>query len=94
MLSYSHSLADVAVAEVHIDDGSIRTAWETEDGLQYVEDDNGERVYGVWYIPPHEDSVPVIVRARAAGDLVTCAPVALSSDETDDNSLATHLRYE
>ena len=57
---YHHSLSDVAMAEVHFDDGSIRTAWETADGLQYVEDDNGERVYGVWFIP--EDCPrPIIV---------------------------------
>jgi len=61
MRSYSHPLADIAVAEVHFDDGSIRTAWETEDGLQYVEDDNGERVYGVWYIPPDDNPTPIIV---------------------------------
>jgi hypothetical protein len=64
MLTYQHSLADIAVAEVHFDDGSIRTAWETADGLQYVEDDNGERVYGVWFIPPDDGPVPVIVDAK------------------------------
>jgi hypothetical protein len=64
MRTYSHSLADVAVAEVNFDDGSIRTAWETADGLQYVEDDDGERVYGVWYIPPDESLKPIIVDAK------------------------------
>jgi hypothetical protein len=63
-LTYQHSLADVAVAEVHFDDGSIRTAWETEDGLQYVEDDNGEKVYGVWFIPSDEGPKPIIVDAK------------------------------
>jgi hypothetical protein len=64
MLTYQHSLVDVAVAEVHFDDGSIRTVWETADGLQYVEDDNGERVYGVWYIPPDETTAPIVVNAK------------------------------
>jgi hypothetical protein len=68
MLTYQHSFADVAVAEGHFDDGSIRTAWETADGLQYVEDDNGERVYGVYYIPPEQFPAPLIVDARPAGD--------------------------
>jgi hypothetical protein len=44
--------------------GSIRTALETEGGLQYVEDDNGERVYGVWYIPRDECPAPLIVDAK------------------------------
>ena len=70
MITYQHSLADVAVAEVHFDDGAIRTAWETDDGLQYVEDDHGERQYGVWYIPRDDGPVPVIVQAaeRPAAD--------------------------
>ena len=67
MRSYSHPLADIAVAEVHFDDGSIRTASETGDGLQYVEDDNCERVYGVWYVPPEDCPRPIIVDAGPLG---------------------------
>jgi hypothetical protein len=63
MTPYHHSLSDVAVAEVHFADGSIRTAWETEDGVQYVEDDNGVRVYGVYCIPPDNGPSPLIVDA-------------------------------
>ena len=61
MTAYHSSLADVAVAEVHFDDGSIRKAWETADGLQYVEDDTGARVYGVWYIESND--TPIVVEA-------------------------------
>jgi hypothetical protein len=61
MLTDQHSLADVAIAEVQFADGSIRTAWETADGLQYVEDDNGEWVDGVWYVPLDDGPVPVII---------------------------------
>ena len=69
MLTYQHSLADVAVAEVHFDDGSIRTAWETADGLQFVEDDNGEWVYGVFYIPRDESLKPIIADTGTPEDL-------------------------
>ena len=34
MLTYHHSLADVAVAEVHFDDGSLRTASDERGLLQ------------------------------------------------------------
>jgi hypothetical protein len=50
-------------------DGSIRTAWKSADGLQFVEDENGERVYGVWYIPRDESLKPIIVDTGTPEDL-------------------------
>ena len=71
MLIYQHSLADVAIADLHFDDGSIRTAWETPDGHQYVGDDNGERVYGVWFLlrcaPERNRRVQVLSRGDPFG---------------------------
>ena len=36
----------------------------TADGRQYVIDDDGYRVYGMWLIPPDEPDLPVIVPAE------------------------------
>jgi hypothetical protein len=33
---------------------------------QYVLDVDGEPIYGVWYIPPEETVVPIIVHGREA----------------------------
>jgi hypothetical protein len=35
---------------------------ERPDGRQYVLDDAGEPVYGVWFIPREEADWPVVVR--------------------------------
>jgi len=53
---------DVALAEVHFPDGSIRTAWRDDDGRQYVVNDEGEPVFGVWSIEPND--TPFAVQAR------------------------------
>ena len=37
--------------------------YEDPDGRQFVYDHEGERVYGVWYIPPNECDVLNIVNA-------------------------------
>lgn len=34
-------------------------------GRQYIIDGNGEKVYGVWFIPPDEPTPNVIVNAPA-----------------------------
>ena len=47
------------IARVQFVDGNTRPVFEA-DGRQFVVDDAGERVYGVWYIPP-DDRVPIIV---------------------------------
>jgi hypothetical protein len=46
-------------------DGSTRAIYD--DGQrQYVIDDDGYKVYGVWLIPEDEPDLPVIVRAETA----------------------------
>jgi hypothetical protein len=37
---------------------------ERLDGRQYVLDDDGEPVYGVWFIPREEADVAVVVRGQ------------------------------
>ena len=47
------------VADVLYTDGHWRPVWEHPDGTQYIVNADGERVYGVWYIPrdpPQENS--------------------------------------
>jgi hypothetical protein len=51
-----------AVAEIQFTDGTARSVFEDTRG-QYVLDDDGEPVYGVWFIPREECDVPVIVNA-------------------------------
>jgi hypothetical protein len=50
------------VAFVHFAHGPLRPVFEA-DGRQFVVSDDGERVYGVWYIPPEDSAVPIIVEA-------------------------------
>ena len=54
------------LAHVRFADGSIRPVFE-EDGRQFVTDNEGNRVYGVWFIPRGEP-VPFIVPARSPAD--------------------------
>jgi hypothetical protein len=53
-----------AIAEIEFTDGIMRPVFEDDRG-QYVLDDNGEPVYGVWFIPraPEPEPVPIVVRA-------------------------------
>ncbi len=48
------------VARIQFADGPLRPVFEA-DGRQFVVADDGERVYGVWYIPPDDRPVPLIV---------------------------------
>jgi hypothetical protein len=50
------------VAHVQFTDGCFRPVFEA-DGRQFVITDDGERIYGVWYIPPEDRPVPIIVEA-------------------------------
>jgi hypothetical protein len=56
---------DEYVATIQFSDGVWHPVYEEGDGRQYVIDDDGEKVYGVWFIPPGEPSPTVIVNAPA-----------------------------
>jgi hypothetical protein len=58
----SGALAVEPVAHVQFAGGSMRPVFET-DGRQFVLGDDEEPVYGVWYIPPDDGPVPLIVPA-------------------------------
>jgi hypothetical protein len=55
------------VAYIEFTDGLRRPVFEEPDGRQYVLDDDGEPVYGVWFIPREECDLPVIVRPDDRG---------------------------
>ena len=54
------------LAHVRFADGSIRPVFEA-DGRQFVTDNEGNRVYGVWFIL-RDEPVPFIVPARSPAD--------------------------
>ena len=43
---------------------ALRPIYEKPGGRRYVLDDDGEPVYGVWFIPPEECDRPIIVESR------------------------------
>jgi hypothetical protein len=55
---------DPLIARVRFVDGAERSVFEDLDGRQYVLDDDGEPIRGVWYIPRDGGTdLPVIVEA-------------------------------
>jgi hypothetical protein len=59
---------DPVIARVRFVDGAERPVFDGLDGRQYVLDDEGEPVHGVWYIPPDgRTDLPVIVETRVHG---------------------------
>jgi len=56
---------DKHVATIRFTDGEWRPIYEEVGGHQYVINGDGEKVYGVWFIPPSEPSPTVIVNAAA-----------------------------
>ena len=52
------------VAHVRFADGPMRPVFEAKD-RQFVIDDDGNPVYGVWYIPRDDCEVPIIAQAGA-----------------------------
>jgi hypothetical protein len=50
------------IAFVDFTDGQ-RPVFEEADGRQFTYDNEGEQVYGVWYIPPDECDIPITVTA-------------------------------
>jgi hypothetical protein len=55
------------IAYVWFTDGVKRAVYE-ERGRQFVLDEYGEPIYGVWYIPPEECVIPNIVDLTASPD--------------------------
>jgi hypothetical protein len=50
------------VARVLFSDRTTRCVYQAEDGRQFVIGNEGERVYGMWFIPRDEADEPVIVQ--------------------------------
>ena len=58
-------ISDPIVAYVDFVDGVRRPVFEQLEGRQHAFDDDGERVYGVWFIPRDGDiDLPVVVDCR------------------------------
>jgi hypothetical protein len=49
------SSTDPIIAHVHFVDGVRRPVFESIDGRQYVLGDDGEPVYGTWFVPSDGD---------------------------------------
>jgi hypothetical protein len=57
------AMTDPIVAYRVFTDGATRPIYEDWNGKKYVFDDDGNRVYGVWFIPESETiEAPIIVR--------------------------------
>ena len=56
---------DEYVANILFTDGVWRPVYEHADGGQYVTNADGDKVYGVWFIPPDEPTPTVIVNMQA-----------------------------
>jgi len=57
-------MLDPIVAYVEFVGGAMRPVYEEPGGRQYVIDNDGEPVYGVWIIPREECDRPIIVDDR------------------------------
>ncbi|MBM4071394.1 MAG: hypothetical protein FJ271_21020 [Planctomycetes bacterium] len=47
-------ITDPIVAHVWFTDGAKRAVYRESSGRQYILDDDGDKVHGVWYIPEEE----------------------------------------
>lgn len=56
------------VARVEFLGGIMRPVFEDMDGRQWVTDDDGERVYGVWFIPRDDTDTPLVVLGAASAE--------------------------
>jgi hypothetical protein len=52
---------DTLIGKIRIVDGSCREVFQQPDGRQYVLDDAGDPVHGVWIIPEEESVWPAAV---------------------------------
>ena len=50
-----------AIAYIEFADGKLRPVFETSEGRQYIIDEKGRKVFGVWFMRPEECDQPVIV---------------------------------
>ena len=57
---------DQHLADVDFVDGIRRPVSETPTGRQYVVDDDGQRLYGVWFLPS-DVAEPIIVLGDRGG---------------------------
>jgi hypothetical protein len=55
------TMTDPIIAYVLFTDGAKRPVYQEPGGKQYVIDDEGEKVHGVWYLPPEERIGPDFV---------------------------------
>jgi hypothetical protein len=64
LVGFFMDMNDPIIAHMHFTDGARRAVFEHLDGRQYALDE-GERVFGVWFILPHGGvDLPVIVPAQ------------------------------
>lgn len=54
---------DQHVVTIEFTDGAPRPVYEADDGRQYVISGGGDKVYGLWFVPPEPT---VIVNGPAA----------------------------
>jgi hypothetical protein len=57
-------MLDPIIGHRHFVDDSTRPIFEQVDGRQYVFDDDGKRVYGVWIISVDRIDLPVIMQPK------------------------------
>lgn len=55
-------MPNTVVAFVDFVDGLRGSVYEEPDGRQYVYNNDGEKSYGVWFIPREECDRPIIVQ--------------------------------
>jgi hypothetical protein len=59
-------MPDPIVAYVEFVGGAMRPVYEEPSGRQYVYDNDGERVYGVWFIPREKCDRPTVAPDKAS----------------------------
>jgi hypothetical protein len=70
VVSPAHLITAMSSKPLHIGerdftDGATRRVYRDPDGRQFVEDDEGERVYGIWILQAAaEPDEPIVVKAR------------------------------
>jgi hypothetical protein len=61
---------DQFIGHVLLVDGATRPIYQQPDGRQYILNEEGERVHGVWMIPEEESFLPtIVVEARSSKEV-------------------------